>query len=200
MIKPMSLLLKEREVLEALKKEGLLQDLSKKHFRGKEDVVVVGCPDGRQFVRGIFNSFMDMYDETHKISFHPLLRHGGTLVLDAHSPLVLPGHTTDKDLIHDIKDAIEMGYKAICLVNHFPCGMARKHNIHPMRIIESLMRAKERIKRKEGLDRVTVACFLQVTDGDERSISYISYDKYHKYISFEKHQKDDTERSTVSPR
>lgn len=182
MIKHMELLPEEKEMLEALKKEGLLKDISKKHFCGKEDVVVICCPDGRQFVRGIFVPFMNMYDETRKISFHPLPRHGGTLVLDVHSPLVLPDHTTDKDLIHDIKDAVEMGYKAICLVNHFPCGMARKHGIHPMRIVESLMKAKERIKRKEGLSMVTVACFLQVTDGEKRDVYYISSNEFQHFF------------------
>lgn len=178
MIKPMELSHEEREVIDILKKEGLLQDMSKKHFCGKEDVVAVCCPDGRQFVRGIFTPFMNMYDETHTISFHPLPRHGGTLVLDVYSPLVRFGHTTDKDLIHDLKDAVEMGYNAVCLVNHFPCGMARKHNIHPMRIVYSLMAAKKRIKRKEGLSMVTVACFLQVTDGGQRDMYYVSSDSF----------------------
>jgi len=178
MIERMPLSEEEGAVMRVLKEEGLLEDMSKKHFCGKEDVVAVCCPDGRQFIRGIFAPFMNMYDETHMISFHPLPRHGGTLVLDERSPLVHPGHTTDVDLINDIKDAIEMGYKALCLVNHFPCGMARKHNIHPMRIVESLMTAKERIKRKEGLDAMTVACFLQVTDGEQRDMYYISYDKF----------------------
>lgn len=178
MIAPMELSQEERKVMRILKEEGVLQDMSKKHFLGKDDVVAICCPDGRQFVRGIFTPFMNMYDETHKISFHPLPRHGGTLVLDECSPLVHPGHTTDKDLVNDIKDAIEMGYKAICLINHFPCGMARKHNIHPMHIVESLVSAKKRIKRKEGLDMITVACFLQVTDDEQRDMYYISYDKF----------------------
>ena len=177
MVPRMSLSHEEKVVVEVLRENGLLQNMNKKHFCGKEDVVAVCCPDGRQFVRGIFTPFMNMYDETHTISFHPLPRHGGTLVLDEHSPLVRPGHTTDKDLIHDLKDAVEMGYKAICLVNHFPCGMARKHDIHPTLIIESLFAAKERIKRKEGLT-VTIACFLQVTDGEQRDMYYISYDKF----------------------
>ncbi len=178
MIKPMELSPEERAALEVLKKEGLVQNMNKKHFCGKEDVVAVCCPDGRQFVRGLFTPFMNMYDEPHTVSFHPLPRHGGTLVLDEHSSLVKPGHTTDKDLIHDLKDAVEMGYKAICLVNHFPCGMARKHKIHPVRIVESLFAAKDRIKRKEGLNAVTVACFLQVTDGEQRDMYHISYNEF----------------------
>lgn len=177
MIKPMELLPEARAVLRLLKEEELLKDIKKEHFHGKEDVVVVCCPDGRQFVRGVFNPFIDNYADGN-VSFHPLTRHGGTLVLDKRSPLVLPGHTTDKDLIHDLKDAVEMGYKAICLINHFPCGMARKHDIHPMRIVESLMTAKERIKKKEGLSVVTIACFLQVTDGEKRDMYHISYDKF----------------------
>ena len=193
----MSLSPEEKMALEMLREEGLLKDISKSHFCGKEDVIVVCCPDGRQFVRGIFTPFMNMYDETHIISFHPLPRHGGTLVLDTHSPLVLSGHTTDKDLIHDIKEAVEMGYKAICLVNHFPCGMARKHGIHPMRIIGSLMTAKERIKRKEGLSMVTVACFLQVTEGEKRDIYYISYDKF---LSWKMRCEDSTWMQNLSHR
>lgn len=178
MIKPIELSPEARAVLRVLKDEGLLKDINKEHFHGKEDVVVVCCPDGRQFVRGVFNPFIDNYTDNNKISLHPLTRHGGTLVLDEHSPLVRSGYTTDKDLIHDLTDAVEMGYKAICLINHFPCGMARKHGIHPMRIVESLMTSKERIKRKEGLSMVTVACFLQVTDGEQRDMYYISYDKF----------------------
>lgn len=174
----MSLLPGERAVIEVLKEAGLLHDMKKRHFCGKEDVIMICCPDGRQFMRSIANPFMDMYDEAHKVQFHPLPRHGGTLLLDKNSSLVLPGHTTDKDFIHDIKDAMEMGYKAICLVNHFPCSMARKHNVSPIDIVESLINSKKRIKEEEGITKVTIACFLQVTDGGKRYIYYISSNEY----------------------
>ncbi|OGD32475.1 hypothetical protein A3C91_02470 [Candidatus Azambacteria bacterium RIFCSPHIGHO2_02_FULL_52_12] len=163
----------EQAVEKLLDSEGLLHDMDKGHFHGKEDVFVVCCPDGRHFVRSIVNPFMEMYEKAHKIQFHPIPRHGGTLLLDECSPLILPGHTTDKDLICDIKFAVKNGYKAGCLINHFPCSMARDHNVRPLHIIDSLMHAKDRIKKKEGISDITVACFLQITDGERRRISHI---------------------------
>lgn len=175
MIQLMELLPEERAVEGLLDNEGLLHDMSRDHFRHKEDVAIGCCPDGRHFIRGILEPFMSMYDETHKLCFLPLPEYGGTLVLDENSPLVLPGHTTDIDFINKIRKAVEMGYRAVCLINHFPCVMARKYGIHPLRVVDSLMQAKRRIKIKEGISGVTVACFLQITDGERRRISRIPF-------------------------
>lgn len=175
MIKPIDLSPEERAVEKLLDEEGLLHDMDKEHFRHKEDVVVGCCPDGRHFIRGILEPFMSMYDEAHKLCFLPLPRYGGTLVLDEGSLLVLSGHSTDKDFISDMKKAVEMGYEAICLINHFPCVMARKHNIHPLRVVDSLIQAKKRIKEKEGIKGITIACFLQITDGERRRIARIPF-------------------------
>lgn len=165
----------ERAMVEALDEAGLLHDIEKEHFRYKEDVAIGCCPDGRHFIRGILDPFMSMYDEANNLCFLPLPEYGGTLVLDQDSPLVLPGHTTDIDFINKIRKAVEMGYKALCLINHFPCAMARKYNIHPLRVIDSLMQAKKRIKEKEGIKGITVACFLQIADGEQRRIVRIPF-------------------------
>jgi len=178
MIKLMELSSEEREVENILDKWGLLQDMSKDHFRRKKDVAVGCCPDGRHFIRGVLEPFMSMYDETKSLCFMPLLRYGGTLVLDEHSTLVLPGHSTDKDFINDIKKAVEMGYEALCLINHFPCAMARMYDMHPMRVVDSLMHAKKRIKEREGISDVTVACFLQITDGERRRIARVPFGEF----------------------
>ena len=165
----------ERAVEELLDAEGLLQDMSKDHFRRKKDVAVGCCPDGRHFIRGVLEPFISMYDETNSLCFLPLPRYGGTLILDEDSPLIFPGHTTDKDFVSDIKKAVEMGYEALCLINHFPCAMARKYNIHAMRVVDSLMHAKKRIKEREGIRDITVACFLQITDGERRRIARVPF-------------------------
>lgn len=178
MIKPMSLSLEERAVEIILDEAGLLHDMNKEHFRGKEDVVVLCCPDGRQYIRGVFNPFMDMYDGEHKLCLLPLTEYGGTIILDDDSPLVQHGHTTAIDLVAKIKYAVKMGYKAMCPINHFPCGIGREHKIHPVRIVDSLMHAKERIKKKEGVCNITIANFLQITDGERRRISRIPYNDY----------------------
>ena len=187
-MKLLELSLEERAVEELLDKEGLLHDMSRDHFRHKEDVVVGCCPDGRHFIRGVLKPFMNMYDETHKLCFLPLTRYGGTLVLDEDSPLVLPGHSTDKDFINDIKKAVETGYKALCLINHFPCAMARKYNIHPLRVVDSLMHAKKRIKEREGIGDITVACFLQITDGDRRRIARVPFSNFLSWREKNTHQ------------
>lgn len=182
MIKHLELLPEERAVIRVLKDAGLLHDMKKEHFCGngmippKKDVIFIGCPDGRHHVRST-KVFMDMYDETHKLSFHPVLWPGGTLVFDENSPLVPVGHTTDKDLIWSIKLAVEMGYKAILDTNHFPCAAAREFKISPIDVIESLMSTKKRFKEKEGIES-TVACFLQVTDGETMEVWRIPSNEY----------------------
>ena len=192
MIKLMELLPEERETERLLDEEGLLHDMDREHFRHKNDVVVGFCIDGRHVVRGVLEPFMSMYDETKGLCFSPIPRYGGTLVLDENSPLVIPGHTTDIDFINDIRKSVEIGYKALCLINHFPCAMARKYNIHPLRVVDSLMHAKKRIKVDEGISDITVACFLQITDGDRRRIARVPYGdflswkekKWHQNASF----------------
>lgn len=159
----------ERVLVDALWKGGVLVKMSEEHFTRKNNVIAVYCCDGRQVIRGILVPFMEMYDEKHELAFHAITRHGGTLLLDKNSPLILPGHTTAEDLIIDIRFAVDMGYKDICLINHFPCGMMRKHNMNPIQGIVSLFKAKKRIKYKEKME-VSVACFLQVSDGDKRTI------------------------------
>jgi len=58
MIKLMELSSEEREVENILDKWGLLQDMSKDHFRRKKDVAVGCCPDGRHFIRGVLEPMM----------------------------------------------------------------------------------------------------------------------------------------------
>lgn len=179
MIGCMELTREEKAIVEILDEAGLLRDMDKEDFhrKKKEDVIIVSCSDGRQFLRGIVNPFMEMYDETHTLAFHPMPRHGGTLILDKDSPLVLPGHTTAEDLIGEFDEAVEWGFTAGCLINHFPCGKARKHNVRPLHIVDSLMNAKRLLKRNNGT-KVTIACFMQITDGRETRICHISCDKY----------------------
>ena len=176
MVRNMELLSDERAAVNLLDSEGLLHYLDKEHFRGKEDVVIVCCPDGRHFLRGILNPFMEMYDENQQFRIHPITKHGGTLVLDERSSLVRSGHTTGLDLVLEVSDAMAMGYKALCLINHFPCGMGRKFNIPPLWIVDSLIAAKRRIKLH--VREITVACFLQVADGENRRIARIPFDDY----------------------
>lgn len=179
MVQDMELLPTERATVNLLDSEGLLHYLDKEQFEGKEDVVVICCPDGRHFIRGILNPFMEMYDEHQQLRFHPLTEHGGTLVLDERSPLVRSGHTTGADLITKVEDAVEMGYKALCLINHLPCGMGRKYDIPPLWIVDSLIAAKRRIKAHVGRNKtVTVACFFQVSDGGQRRIARIPFEDY----------------------
>lgn len=174
----MEMLPVERVAVNLLDNEGLLHYLDKEHFIGKEDVVVICCPDGRHFIRGILNPFMEMYDEHQQFRFHPLTEHGGTLILDERSPLVRSGHTIGADLISKVSDAVAMGYKAICLINHLPCGMGRKYNIPPLWITDSLIAAKRRIKAHVSSTPITVACFLQVSDGEQRRIARIPFEDY----------------------
>ena len=180
MIKQMKLSLEERAVEILLDDAGLLHDVDKEHFRGKEDVIVICCPDGRQFLRGILNPFVEMYDEAHKLCLLPLTEFGGTLILDNDSPLVVPGSTIADDFIRKIKYAVdEMGYKASCPINHQPCSGARRHKVHPLCVVDSLAYAKERIKKKEGVG-ITVANFFQITDieQDRRRLSRVPYNDY----------------------
>lgn len=176
MVRDMELSPDERAVVGLLDSVGLLHFMDKEHFRGKEDVVVVCCPDGRQFIRGVLNPFMKMYDENQRFRIHPITKHGGTLVLDERSALVRSGHTTGADLVLEVSDAMAMGYEALCLINHLPCGMGRKFNVPPLWIVDSLIAAKWRIK--SHVHGITVACFLQVTDGEKRRIARIPFDDY----------------------
>lgn len=179
MIERMKLTREEQAIVKILDDAGLLRDMDKERFheKKKEDVVIIFCNDGRQFLRGVVNPFMEMYDETNTLAFHPLPRHGGTLVLDKNSPLVSTGHTIAEDFVGEFDEAVEWGYTAGCLINHFPCGKARKHNVRPLHIVDSLMNAKRLLKRNNGT-KVTIACFLQVTDGQQMKIYHISCDKY----------------------
>ena len=85
----------------------------------------------------------------------------------------------------DIELSVTMGYKSIILTVHFPCAMARLHNISPLETIDSLIKAKKRIKEK--ISGTTVACFLQCTypgqnSGDiEESLYFISRFMYEKW-------------------
>lgn len=178
MIKLLELSPEERVVEKSLDAEGLLHDMDKEHFHHKKDVIVGYCIDGRHVVRGVLEPFMSMYDETNSLCFSLIPRYGGTLVLDENSPLIRQGHTTDIDFIDDIRKSVEIGYKALCLINHFPCAMARKYNIHPLRVLDSLMHAKKRIKEKEGISDITVACFLQITDGERRRTARVPFSDF----------------------
>lgn len=173
MIKRMPLTAQEAEVITTLDKAGLLHDMDKEHFRGKEDVGAIFCPDGRWAIRGVIEPFIDMYDEKNTLCLLPLTEFGGTLILDPDSPLLEKGseqfpagNNGDLLLIGKIKKAVKMGYKAFCHINHLPCGMGRAFNIPPMHIIDSLVMAKHRIKAMEGIDKITIASFLQIGDSN----------------------------------
>lgn len=167
MIERIQLSEEEIEAIERLDKAGLLHDLDKKHFCGKEDVAVIFCNDGRWALR-IIDGFREMYDKTHELCFLPIPEFGGTLVLDEGSPLVFPGHTTDIDFIGKVKKAVKMGYRAFCNINHIPCAMGREYEIPPLHIVDSLMMAKRRIKGDPDIAKTTIANFIQIGDGNGR--------------------------------
>jgi len=170
----------ERAVIKILQEAGLLHCMDRQHFinEKKEDVVIVSCSDGRQFLRGIAIPFMKMYDETKEIAFHPLTRHGGTLILGENSPLVPQGSTMVEDLVREFDEAVKWGYGVCCLIGHIPCGKAREHEIHPLHVVDSIMASKRTLKKQQG-ENVSIACFLQIADGGAwRDIFRIPYTDY----------------------
>lgn len=180
MIEYLKLSPEERATEEVLDEAGLLHDMDKDHFRKKEDMMIGSCPDGRHIIRGVLEPLMSMYEKTHCLCLLPLLRYGGTLVLDDDSPLVQPGDSTARDFINDIKKAVKMGYRSLCQINHFSCAMGREHKIHPLHIVDSLAHAKERIKKREGISNITIVNLLQITDieMERRRLSRIPFNDY----------------------
>lgn len=172
MIERMPLSEEEIRVIEMLDRAGLLHDMDKEHFRGKEDVAVIFCNDGRWALR-VIDRFREMYDETNMICVLPLNEFGGTLVLDDNSPLLEKkadcfsrGNGDDLHFMRKIRIAAGMGYRAFCNINHFPCGMGRKYKIPPLHIVDSLMMAKRRIKSDPGIGTITIANFLQIGESN----------------------------------
>lgn len=188
MIPRIELSAEERRAVQVLDEKKLLHDMKEDHFLGKEDVIAAFCSDGRWALR-VIDRFREMYDEKRELCFLPVNEFGGTLVLDDDSPLLergteeFPcGNMADRHLIGKIRKAVKMGYRALCNINHFPCGMSREHDIHPLCIIDSLMMAKRRIKDDEyikSVGRITVASFLQIGDIDgQMRIARIPYEDY----------------------
>lgn len=184
MIERMELSKRERAVITMLDENGLLHDMEKEHFIGKEDSFLCTCNDSRWALQ-TQDYFRDMYDKQKELYIFPINELGGTLALDEDSPLLekssaLPdGNLVDRSVIKKIRFAVKMGHKAGCLINHIPCGKSREHNIDPLQIIDSLMIAKHRIKYVECITGITIACFLQIGESDGRAqFARISYEDY----------------------
>lgn len=157
----------ERLFIDRLVAAKVLDSPKHHHFDDKFASAIVCCPDGTKI--GYTQKLLrEMYDTKLRgyVQHHLLTHHGGALVLALNSPVITSGHTTDVDMIEQIKMSVSMGYKSIIVLVHLPCVMARTHNMSPMDMIDALVRAKQRIK--ENIPDITVACFVQCTRESEK--------------------------------
>ena len=168
----------ERALVDALAAAQVLTDPKKRHFKTKLDVALVGCPDGTR-MRSFLKMLLMMYEPKcrQSVKFHPLLRHGGGMVLNPESLIVNHGSTLASDLLDEMRDAVGMGYKAIILSTHLPCRKARNNGISPLAVIGSLAKAKARIK--EEIPGITVVCVLQV---NSEELYFFSKTKFEAWL------------------
>lgn len=152
----------EQSFINKLVADKVLDSLDKHHFNDKFSSAIVCCPDGTK-IGYTQNLLCEMYEKNVRkyVQHHLLTHHGGALLLSPGSPIVKPGHTTDVDMMEQIKMSIDMGYNSIISLVHLPCAMARAHKMSPMEMIDALVQAKKRIK--EHIPEITVACFVQCT-------------------------------------
>jgi hypothetical protein len=152
----------EQAFIEKMVAAKVLDSLEKHHFHDKFSSAIVCCPDGTK-IGHTQNLLRDMYEKNVRkyVQHHLLTHHGGALLLSPDSPIVKVGHTTDVDMIEQIKMSVGMGYNSLITLIHLPCAMARAHKMSPMEMFDAFVKAKKRIK--EHLPEVTVACFVQCT-------------------------------------
>lgn len=110
-------------------------------------------------------------------NIHPLLWHGGALVIPESSPLALPWNPqlqTRKDL--SALDEIWLAYKELGMrfltgYIHAPCGAAQKAGLTFADEMRLLIEAKDRIKAMFPPDlKVSCYCHVDKGDGDQEDL------------------------------
>lgn len=149
---------KDLQFLQLLRSCRILDDVDEHLLDESLGTVMVSCSDGRR-MHDIFTHKVKM-QRFHRPDpkIHTIAVAGGAPRLVKDSPMNEPGHTTDVDLMREIRLGCQlMETNIVALYAHGACGMATMSNMNLLRVFDDLVAAKERVKLE--LPGSQVACF-----------------------------------------
>jgi len=175
----------EVHFFEELREAGVLEDVNGNCLDTSKGVILVTCADGSHF-GDIFKRQSEMTPLIHTLALN-----GGGLILPHRSPANMPiGMSPTGGMIclgdiymSQISVAQELkGISVVALHVHFPCGIARLHNIGSRHLMELLVAAKTRIKAETSEGTKVAACLhIAWPDGRKRTY-FVSRDKWTEYL------------------
>lgn len=164
----------------------VLQRINPNRLERRSGLIAVMCPDGDRFDDWFtWEKILQMRPGKRERPFvHPLLRHGGALVLAPSFPKKRSGGTLDCDLIDEILEAQEMKrVREVGLYVHAPCGKAEKLEIGIIRQMEMLLfEAVPRLREIIGKEFVTPFFHAEYRSGRKKSY-YLSRSNWEEWSS-----------------
>lgn len=170
----------EIRFFERLREAGVLEDVNGNRPDASKGVILVTCADGDQMA-DIFNHTGNLTPRLHTLSLN-----GGGLILPPESPantsFVCSCERRETALgdifMEQIATARRLkGIDLVALHVHFPCGIARAHEMAPQQLMELLVSAKDRLKRE--MKGIKVCAFIHIAWPDDRKRTYfVSREKW----------------------
>lgn len=163
-----------------LKELEILVDVEEYRLDQTNGVVLVSCGDADQ-MPDIFRHQMKMQNgQRENPRVHTLTWNGGAARLPKDSPMNEPGLLSDITFMKEIADAVWLkNIKTIALYIHTPCGKTANCRMSFQDSIHLVIKAKLRIKNE--IPDIRVACFCHVDYGDRKKTKFVSRQQYEKY-------------------
>lgn len=172
----------DREVIEQLRREGVLEDSEGRKLKAPNGTIVVSCSDGDQMPDVLAHLYSLKREGGWVVRPHMLCLHGGAMLIAPDCPLYREFHA-DELLLQHIREAEGpdlKGISTIVLYVHAPCGAAGLAGLTIVHQLHFLMASKARVQAIDTSNEVV--CFVHVDyDGNRKRTYFISRAKWETY-------------------
>ncbi|TAL51275.1 hypothetical protein EPN81_00390 [Patescibacteria group bacterium] len=159
----------DREVVNFLRQEGVLEDMNGHSLDLGRGVIVIRCPDGDQMLDRIEHDRRVAIEAGVTPRIHLLTCHGGCMAIAHGSPLY-PDMGIDRFLLIQIAEAVMLkGIHVISAEIHLPCGKAANLGLTILDQIIFQMSSKSRIKEIDPTNKVVCRVHIDYPDGRKRT-------------------------------